>query len=226
MASRRGRVTASVPLLAAVPATVTCVNSSAGQAVCSGTSTGFLAGLGVILFIYLALAVVGIVAAVKVVTKAGFSGWWVLIAFVPIVGTIFVLIFAFSTWPVTREVQRLRAELAAARGYGGFAGTARPAAPGPGPGRGPEGSSNLVPAGSSGSTATQATAGPDALASFGQFLHGGPVGPSLSPAVTPVPTAAGPEATNLPPAGWYPSPGGVPGQQRYWDGAAWTDRER
>ena len=27
----------------------------------------------------------------------------------------------------------------------------------------------------------------------------------------------------LPPAGWYPDPGGEPGRQRYWDGSVWTD---
>lgn len=31
-----------------------------------------------------------------------------------------------------------------------------------------------------------------------------------------------PEQPRQPAAGWYPDPG-VPGQQRYWDGGAWTD---
>jgi hypothetical protein len=26
-----------------------------------------------------------------------------------------------------------------------------------------------------------------------------------------------------PPAGWFPSPDGPPGQLRYWDGSGWTD---
>jgi hypothetical protein len=56
-----------------------CVTNAAGQTVCNGTSTGFFAGLGVLLFVYLAILVLGILAAVKVVTKAGYSGWWVLI---------------------------------------------------------------------------------------------------------------------------------------------------
>jgi cyclophilin family peptidyl-prolyl cis-trans isomerase len=29
--------------------------------------------------------------------------------------------------------------------------------------------------------------------------------------------------TGATPAGWYPDPQNIPGQQRYWDGAAWTD---
>ena len=45
-----------------------------------------MAGL---LIVYAAVAVVGIVAAVKVVTKAGYSGWWVLISFIPLVGIVF-----------------------------------------------------------------------------------------------------------------------------------------
>ncbi len=220
-------MTGFLPSLAAVHATITCVNTSAGQAVCNGTSTGFLAGLGVILFIYLALAVLGIVAAVKIVTKAGYSGWWVLIAFVPIVGTVFVLIFAFSTWPVTREVQHLRAQLAGAGGYGGFGGSHRPLAPAPGPGRGPEASSS-VPADVRGPGAAELTVEPDAIPSFGQFLHGGPVQPTAAPPAptTPAPTRAEADVAALPPAGWYPSPGGGPDRQRFWDGTGWTDQER
>jgi len=221
-------MTGSLSSLAAVHATITCVNTSAGQAVCSGTSTGFLAGLGVILFIYLALAVLGIVAAVKIVTKAGYSGWWVLIAFVPIVGTVFVLIFAFSTWPVTREVQQLRVQLAGAGGYAGFAGGYRPVAPGPERGRAPEASASTS-ADSPGPGIGDPTAEPDAIPSFGQFLHSGPVGTAaatLAGTPTPRELGAGVDEAGLPPAGWYPSPDGGPGRQRYWDGAAWTDQER
>ncbi len=212
-------MTVSVSHLSAMHAMVTCVNTSAGQAVCSGTSTGFLAGLGVILFIYLALAVLGIVAAVKIVTKAGYSGWWVLIAFVPIVGTVFVLIFAFSTWPVTREVQHLRAQMAGAGGYAGFGDAHRMVAPGPGFGHAPP-VSESESAGSPGSGVSDPTAGPDAIPSFGQFLQGDPV----VTATTLAPTGA--EAAPLPPAGWFPAPGGGQGRLRYWDGATWTDQER
>ena len=45
-------------------------------------------------------------------------------------------------------------------------------------------------------------------------------GPTTSPVWT-TPGAA-PAAAPLPPAGWYPDPGGT-SQQRYWDGNAWTE---
>jgi uncharacterized membrane protein YgdD (TMEM256/DUF423 family) len=196
-----------MPPLGSVHAALSCVNTAAGQAVCSGTSTGFLAGLGVLLFVYLALAVLGIVAAVKVVTKAGYSGWWVLIGIVPFVGSIFVLIFAFSTWPVTREVQILRAQLAGAGGYGrpgGLGGGSLASGPRPGPtAPNPFVPDPTIPA------ATEPSAQPGPIPSFGQFLHGGPAA-----------------APTDPPAGWYPSPGGEPGQMRYWNGTGWTGQYR
>ena len=92
-----------LPSFGTVHAALVCVPVSTGQTVCNGVSTGFFASLGALLFIYIAIAVLGIVAAVKIVSKAGYSGWWVLISFVPIVGSVFILVFAFSTWPVTRE---------------------------------------------------------------------------------------------------------------------------
>jgi uncharacterized membrane protein YhaH (DUF805 family) len=184
----------------------TCVTTTGGQAVCTEPSAGLFASFGILAIIEIAVAVLGIVAAVKVVSKAGYSGWWVLIALVPIVGSVFILVFAFSTWPVTLEVQGLRAQLAA-RNYG---------VPG---GQGFEPSfRESVPATAHGSVMTSAQ--PDhenvAMPSFGQFLRSEKEGDV-------VPPDAPPAATQNPPAGWFPSPGGPPGQQRYWDGSRWTD---
>ncbi|MDA8309897.1 MAG: DUF2510 domain-containing protein [Actinomycetota bacterium] len=78
----------------------------------------FAGAAGVLLLVYAAIVVISIIAAVKVVTKAGYSGWWVLIAFVPLVGVIMALVFAFSDWPVLREVRALRAQVASYSGYG------------------------------------------------------------------------------------------------------------
>ena len=36
---------------------------------------------------------------VRILNKAGYSGWWSLILFVPIVSIIMVYVFAFSQWP-------------------------------------------------------------------------------------------------------------------------------
>jgi energy-coupling factor transporter transmembrane protein EcfT len=64
---------------------------------------------------YVALFVLILSGWVKILSKAGYSGWWVLIGFVPVVNFIMLLIFAFSDWPVLREVRRLRSG-----GYTGF----------------------------------------------------------------------------------------------------------
>jgi hypothetical protein len=233
-------------LVGAVHAALSCTTDSSGQAVCTDGS-GLFAGLGIaILLIYLAVVVIGIIAAVKIVTKAGYSGWWVLIAFVPLVGSVFVLIFAFSTWPVTREVQMLRGQLAGVGGYGGGYG-GRYGAPGPqgggpagyrgaqsgyGGGQGGYGVPAYQPPGP-GLTPQDPAAPPSdtgppepTLPTFGQFIRGesDPVATPSTPAgeAPSAPTAPTPTAEH-PPAGWFPSPGGPPGQQRYWDGTTWTD---
>jgi uncharacterized membrane protein YhaH (DUF805 family) len=200
----------SFPSFSTVHAALVCAPDSTGQTVCTGVSTGLFAGLGVLLFIYIAIAVLGIVAAVKVVSKAGYSGWWVLICFVPIVGSVFVLVFAFSTWPVIREVEMLRAQVAGRGGFGrpsgSFGGAALedPGSPTP-----PE---QAVP------TDTGFEHAP--MPSFGQFIEGGPdpTGTSGTSPSAPPP--------RQPPAGWFPSPGGPPGQLRYWDGTGWTEHFR
>jgi hypothetical protein len=188
------------PPFGVIHAAATCLTTAAGQTVCTGVSAGLFAGLGVLLLVfYIALAVLGIVAAVKVVSKAGYSGWWVLIAFVPIVGSVFALVFAFSTWPVTREVEMLRARLAGAGGYG------HPGDP----------TSGSLPPGRLEPTETISESVP--IPSFARFIDRETATPSDSPAT---PAHAQPQGAA---AGWYPSPGGPPGQRRYWDGTGWTD---
>jgi hypothetical protein len=213
-------------LVGAVHAALSCTTDGNGQTVCTNGSTGLFAGLGIaIVLIYLAVAVLGIIAAVKIVTKAGYSGWWVLIAFIPLVGSVFVLIFAFSTWPVTREVQMLRAQLAGVGGYGGGYGAGRQSVYTGGQGgygvpanQPPR--SGVTLQGPAAPPADTAPPVPD-LPTFGQFIRGeaDPVAASSAPAGE-APTST---TSEHPPAGWFPSPGGPPGQQRYWDGTAWTD---
>lgn len=51
--------------------------------------------------------VVFVVPLVKILGKAGFSGWWVLLSFIPIVNIIALWIFALADWPaLTRKVER------------------------------------------------------------------------------------------------------------------------
>jgi hypothetical protein len=67
--------------------------------------TGVLVVGGIV---WLAIIVIGILAYVKIISRAGYSGWWVLILLVPIVNIIMVLVFAFKEWPIQRELRELR----------------------------------------------------------------------------------------------------------------------
>jgi uncharacterized membrane protein YhaH (DUF805 family) len=193
-----------------------CVTNSQGQSICSGPSAGLLASLGIWLFVYLAILVVGFFAMIQVVTKAGYSGWWVLITLIPVVGGLSVIFFAFSTWPVTKEVQMLRSQLAGQRGYGGSRSSA-------GIRTGPAQPTYGTPASAEPSTSTPdySSGGQAPLPTFGAFVSEGKVSVVTPPSVTP-PSAT--PATGLPPAGWHPDPESAQGQLRYWDGSIWTDQ--
>lgn len=185
---------------------------------------GALAGAAVVLLVvYLALIVISIVAAVKVVSKAGYSGWWVLVSVIPVVNFVMILVFAFSDWPVLREVRALRSERAGwpggrGPGYGGGAG---PWAP--------EGWSGGPPASASGPGGPAVrSAGEDRpeteapLPPFSPGHAGGP-GPVSAPprdVHSGPPSDAGTASGTPAPAGWYPVPDG---RLRYWDGSTWTD---
>jgi hypothetical protein len=68
-------------------------------------SSTFTAFTGVFLIVELFFFVVAIVAWVKIISKAGYSGWWVLIGLVPLVGAIMFLVFAFSKWPIQQRLE-------------------------------------------------------------------------------------------------------------------------
>lgn len=207
-----------------------CVTESSGRVICTSISAGGIAGLGILVAVYLGIVVLGIVAAVKVVTKAGYSGWWVLIALVPLVGSIMALVFAFSKWPVLREVEMLRAQAAYGGPYGhgggpgawgtGFDGGFQP--PGPFPPAAP--GNPTSPSGHQPGGTGMAEQGPAqaTLPTFGQVKPVTPDHGVGSGAGTPTaPSGAGPyEPVAHPPAGWFPTPDG---HWRYWDGATWTD---
>jgi hypothetical protein len=69
------------------------------------SNSGFTAFTGIILIVYAFFLIIAIVAWVKIISKAGYSGWWVLIGFVPLVGAIMFLVFAFSKWPVQQRLE-------------------------------------------------------------------------------------------------------------------------
>jgi len=68
-------------------------------------------GIGAILgFSLLGILIwlVFLIAYIKIISKAGYSGWWVLIMFVPIVNVIMLLVFAYKEWPIQHELRELR----------------------------------------------------------------------------------------------------------------------
>ena len=64
-------------------------------------------GGGAVVFELLFL-VVAIVATVKILPKAGYSAWYALVLLIPLVGFVMILVFAFSDWPVDKELRRYR----------------------------------------------------------------------------------------------------------------------
>jgi uncharacterized membrane protein YhaH (DUF805 family) len=56
---------------------------------------------------------------VRIIRRTGYSGWWVLLAFVPLGNLIGLAFFAFSEWPILRELAYLR-QHAARTGLPGY----------------------------------------------------------------------------------------------------------
>lgn len=42
---------------------------------------------------------------VRIVQKAGYSGWWVVVLVVPFLNLVMLVVFAFSDWPLSRDRQ-------------------------------------------------------------------------------------------------------------------------
>ena len=51
-----------------------------------------------------------IVPYVMIIRKAGYSGWWVLVTFVPLINLIMLWVFALARWPVEERAAGLGAE--------------------------------------------------------------------------------------------------------------------
>jgi len=105
----------------------------------SGSSSNVGPALTAILLVYAVILVVFVWAYVRIIRRAGYSGWWILIGLVPLVNVVMFLVFAFKEWPIQRELAQLRAMA----GQGGYrsglpAGGYPPAAYGNQPGAWPD----------------------------------------------------------------------------------------
>ncbi len=85
------------------------------------TSTLAAYSIGVILFSLLA-GLIGLIFAIiiywRIFSKAGYSGARSLLMLIPVVNLIIIIMFAFSEWPIERELNQLR-QMAGGR-PGGF----------------------------------------------------------------------------------------------------------
>jgi hypothetical protein len=58
--------------------------------------------------LYAAALVVFLIAFAIILRKAGYSPWWVLVAFVPVLNVVMLLVFAMAEWPVRRDARSSR----------------------------------------------------------------------------------------------------------------------
>ena len=63
-----------------------------------------MGGLSILhLLIVIVILILYFVPIVKILQKAGYSGWWCLIVFVPLANVVMFYVFAFANWPVLRD---------------------------------------------------------------------------------------------------------------------------
>jgi hypothetical protein len=55
------------------------------------------------LIVLIGFSLIFLIPAAKILSKAGYSGWWCLIWFVPLVNVIMLWVFAFADWPILRQ---------------------------------------------------------------------------------------------------------------------------
>jgi len=67
-------------------------------------------GIGLVVFLVIALGstILGIIIWWKIFSKAGYSGALSLLMLVPIANLIMLLVLAFGTWPIHRELAHLK----------------------------------------------------------------------------------------------------------------------
>lgn len=87
------------------------MDSSSENALVAWLASGI--GITVAIVVWL----VFFIAYIRIIQKAGYSGWWILIGLVPVVNVIMFLVFAYSRWPVQRENDQLRARLGIPPGH-------------------------------------------------------------------------------------------------------------
>jgi hypothetical protein len=97
-----------------------CANVAGQQVPCvtvPGRVTAVFIGF---IVISIALTLFSLVCDAKIISKAGYSGWFVLTAFVPIVNFVMFIVFAFAKWPIQQRLEEAeRGRYGGGGGYGG-----------------------------------------------------------------------------------------------------------
>ena len=79
----------------------------------AGLAVGAFVG---IMVLYAAVIAFGVYLYVRIARKAGYSGWYAALLFVPVANLVVIVMFAFKEWPIEAELRMLRA----GGGYGGY----------------------------------------------------------------------------------------------------------
>lgn len=59
-----------------------------------------------VIVVYVAVVAFMVYLYLRIIQKAGFSGWWVLALFVPVLNLVMLIVFAFAEWPVERRARQ------------------------------------------------------------------------------------------------------------------------
>jgi hypothetical protein len=107
--------------------TVQCTNVSGQVNSCFSVPHNVSVFFGVFGVLFVIVFLFSLVCQIKIITKAGYSGWYVLTAFVPILNIVMFLVFAFGKWPIQTRLEN------AERGRSGSYAPPQFVAAGPGP---------------------------------------------------------------------------------------------
>ncbi|MBO0901290.1 hypothetical protein J1G43_15095 [Cellulomonas sp. zg-ZUI22] len=91
----------------------------------TGPGAGEVVGIVLVGALYVAFLLFGIYLYMRVARKAGWTIWHGLLMLVPVANVVFLIMFAFTEWPVERRLREAEARLALATGEmpgGGAAG--------------------------------------------------------------------------------------------------------
>ena len=96
--------------------TVQCNTTVSGQVTnCLSLPHSASVFFGVFGVFFLVVFVFSLICQVKIISKAGYSGWYVLTAFVPILNIVMFVVFVFGKWPIQTRLEN--AERSGCRGF-------------------------------------------------------------------------------------------------------------